>query len=382
MKVYRGFALIALFSLLPLLSLVANSGTLGIIEYLEGSLSLLRNGEALDADMGDSLRNQDLIRTGNDGFVVIKLDPASGMSGTLTVRPKTSCALSTVIERGSPATEAQTFAGSVAVKVKRISGDPSLRIRTGSAVMGVRGTEFQVQVSPNSGILVSCNEGRVECQAEVNGRLDSVDAIPGQAVEYREGERFKRIPVAVSSLEAFRERWGTEEIEAFKASALTVLDQYARTYERYKADYIKASEALLALPAVQTWVQEDKQGVVPHERAVSVMGQKSTIAPRLMAVRRVLFFFEPAYYRLEQVREYLGPQHNSHQLSTGKTVRAFFLEMDRDLRGFEVLTSRYRQVLRLYALRNGGRSPFETTDSDSFGNSDESFFDNTDSFFN
>lgn len=389
MKVPVRVPLVLSLILLPLYTLFAAppDAIVGQIEDFEGSVSIIRSGKEVDVDYGESLLSRDLVKTGNDGYLVVGLDRSVGMSGTLVIRPKTTCALSTVVENGHPATEADTFAGTVAVKVKKIAGDPRFRVRSGAAVMGVRGTEFLVTSSPNNAILVSCSEGRVECQSDYNGKPDVVDAVPGQVVEKRDGERFKRIPVAVSSVAAFHDRWGSGEVEAFKASPVQVLDQYAASYERHKAAYIKAAEALLALPAVDAWIQEDLQGVVPYERDVSVMKQKSAIVPKLMSVRSVLFFFEPAYYRLDQVREYVRPQFLSHKLSTGKTVKAFYQELARDLPGFEVLTSRYRQVLYLYALRNGGKDPFATTDSDSFdmdmdSSGSDDFFDEDDDFFN
>ena len=252
MKVPAPLSLALALLVLPLFSLSAASSdsVVGQIEDFEGSVSVVRSGKQIDIDYGEELLSRDLVKTGSDGYLVVGLDRRVGMSGTLVIRPKTICALSTVVENGQPATEADTFAGTVAVKVKKIAGDPRFRIRSGATVMGVRGTEFLVTSSPNNAVLVSCSEGRVECKSEYNGKPDVVDAVPGQVVEKRDGERFKRIPVAVSSVAAFHDRWGTGEIDAFKASPVQVLDQYAVTYERYKTDYIKASEALLSLPAV------------------------------------------------------------------------------------------------------------------------------------
>ncbi len=376
----KSFFFLFLFASIFAINILANERTfvLGTVDYVEGDASLLRESSSREIDFGEELRSQDLIKTGENGFVVIKLDPSRGMTGTVTVRPKTTCTLSAFLEKGQPATEFESFIGTIGVKVKKLSGSPALRVRSGQAIMGVRGTEFQVDFSINASLLVSCNVGRVECTSESSGRIDVLDAIPGQVVEQRGDARFRRIPVAVSKLEEFRNRWGTEEIEAFKASPLGVLDLYAQAYTRHKADFIAASDALNAQPALKKWLREAAAGEVPYARSVSVMKEKSALAPRLMALRRVLFFFEPAYYRLDQQRDYLGSRHLGEKLSTGKTVREFLRELDGDKRNLERRTSQYRQALYLYGLRNEGKDPFGMEDSLDDG---DDFFDDFEDFF-
>lgn len=355
----------------------------GTVEYMEGKALLVRAGAESELDLGLGLFNQDLIKTEKDGYVVVKMDSSSGMSGTITVRPNTVCAISSLVVEGSPATEANALVGSVAVKVKKLSGNPRFSVRSGSTVMGVRGTEFVVTFSINMAILVSCSEGRVECQAELGGGIDSLDAIPGQVVEQREGQRLKSIPVALSTLESYHETWGRQELEAFKGAPLVALEQYAKTYERHRAAFLKASQALRDLPALASWRAEEAKGLVPYERDIQVMKQKSSLIPKLMAVRQVLFFFEPAYYRLKQIREYTQVPYANRKLASGKTVKNFYQEFDRDIRSLELLASNYRQALYLYAQRNGGEDPFAAFDSSSSlfsDTNDEDFFAGDDFF--
>ncbi len=370
------FSVIALLSasLAAVQAFASASPSVGIIQEIQGSVSLTRAGEVLrGVDIGDSIENFDLIKTGADGAVVIALDSASGMAGTLIVRPLSAFTVKTDALRGGPATEGDILSGSVGVKVKKLSGDPSLRVRTGNTVMGVRGTEFEVQVSVNDGLLVTCSEGAVRCSGDSGDELDSV---PGYAVERRAGERLRRVPVAVSSLADFRSRWYAEEISAFRGAPVQALDQYAASYLRMRDDFRAASAALSAEPAVAQWKAERRNLLVPSARDPLVMRQKSAVAGRLMAVRRVLFLFERIYYRLDEISLYVPETQRRARLSNGRTVDEFLRMVKADIGELERRTAEYRFVLSLYAERNEGREPISMeSNSDSFFDSDDSFFD-------
>jgi len=355
---------------------VAQDFRVGTIEFLEGEASLTRAGTVDDSpEIGDSIENFDLIRTGQSGIVVVSLSERTGMNGTLTVKPRSVFAVKAEKLGGAPSTEVESLGGSVGVKVKKLSGDSSLRVRTGNAVMGVRGTIFEVIVSVNDSLLVGCSEGRVSCVSEGG---DELFAEPGQAVEARAGEGLRRVPVAVSSLDQFRDAWIADEVEAFRAAPLRALGQYARTYERYRGDFLTAFEALAKEPALSQWSAEHRRGVVPRANDIEVMKQKSAVAPKIMAVRGVLFIFERIYYRLDEVRSLVGDKNLQATLPTGRTVFEFYKELTAQRPELERKAAAYRLALRLYAERNEGREPVPG----GFGESgDDDFFEDTSSFF-
>ncbi|TCW61540.1 hypothetical protein C5O22_05575 [Treponema sp. J25] len=347
----------------------------GCIQDLQGSVSVTRNGKVLNKiDIGDRIENYDLIKTGNDGVLIIELDPATGMRGSLTVKPKTVFTVKTETIRGNPSTDGNVITGTVGAKVKKISGDPSLRVRSGGTVMGVRGTEFTIIISINNAVLVTCVEGRVQCTDE-EGAV--VEAFPGQVVSQKVGERLMAIPVALSSIQDFQTRWITEEIEAFKAQPVKALEQYAKAYSRYKKEFIAATDALLADSVVRQWKTEFSRGVLPSSRDPQVMKQKSQVVRLLMETRRVLFFFERIYYRLNEIESYLSSADLGKRLSTGDRVQTFLQQVRRDTADLERRTAEYRFITKLYALRNEGRDPvgFDATNDDFFDDPN-SFFDN------
>ena len=356
-------------------SLSAAAAAVGIIEYVEGDVTLTRAGVSLgNPDMGDSVENFDLLRTGPNGQVVIALEKNSGMSGTLAIKPKSVFSMKTETVKGVPATEADMIAGAVSVKVEKLAGTPSLKLRTSATTMGVRGTQFDVVISVNDSILVACSSGVVACTAADGEELE---AIPGASVVRSAGERLRRVPVAVTSLKTFKEDWLSEEIRVFKAAPVRAIDQYAAGYRRMKGDFEKAYARLSDDDALTEWIDQYRRGVTPRSTDVAVMRQKTSLVPKLMGVRRVLFLLERVYYRLSDIRDQVGTDLLSAPLPSGGTVASFYRELSQDGSALEAKAARFRFALRLYADRNEGR------DSVSLGESDggDGFFDDTSDFF-
>lgn len=352
----------------------AAQNQVGIIQELMGSVTVTRNGQVLtNIDLGDPIENYDLIKTGADGGMVIGLTSETGMKGTLIVKPKSVFTVKTQVVSGSPKTEADVLGGSIGVKVKKIAGDPALNVKTGNTVMGVRGTEFVVIISVNNGLLVTCNEGRVACTGDEG---DELYAVPGQVVTRTAGERLKQIPVAVSSLEDFQNRWYTEEISAFKASAVKALDQYARAYLRYRDEFRQASDELARDLIFLQWKKEFREGQASaSSKDIQVMKQKAALVKKLMSVRQVLFFFERIYYRLDEIQAYVPATALKAKLYNGQTVQDFMRQVASEKSELERRAAEYRLALRLYAQRNDGKEPV------SIGDNEDTFFDETDSFF-
>ena len=366
----------ASFILVTAVGLVAFAAQnqVGIVQEIMGTVSVTRDGQELATiDLGDPIENYDLIKTGTDGGMVIGLTSETGMMGTLIVKPKSVFTVKTQIVSGRAKTEADVLSGAIGVKVKKLSGDPSLDVKTGNTVMGVRGTEFVVIVSVNDGLLVTCKEGQVVCSGEEG---DELYAVPGQVVTRSAGARLKKIPVAVSSLEDFQNRWYTEEISAFKASAVKALDQYARAYFRYREDFRQASDELARDLSFLQWKKEARDGLVPpSSKDIQVMKQKAALVKKLMGVRQVLFFFERIYYRLDEIQAYVPATLLRSKLYNGQTVQDFMRLVASEKSELERRAAEYRLALRLYAQRNDGKEPV------SMGDNEDSFFDDSDSFF-
>ena len=137
----------AVFAALLLAAIPAIAADAGLIKVSKGSVQLQRAGAMMPAPVGTAVRPADVIVTGADGAAGITFSDNSLVS----LGPKSVFAIDKY--QFDTTTYAGQFEGNLkqgklaAVSGKMVKQSPeSMRIRTPSAVMGVRGTEFVVQV--------------------------------------------------------------------------------------------------------------------------------------------------------------------------------------------------------------------------------------------
>ncbi|MFZ3321340.1 MAG: FecR family protein [Usitatibacter sp.] len=120
---------------------------IGLVKVSKGSVQIQRGAEKLPANVGASLQTSDTIVTGADGSAGITFTDNSLVSvGPNSVFSIDKYSFDSTTHQGE-------FAGNLkqgrlaAVSGKMVKQSPeSMTIRTPSAIMGVRGTEFVVQV--------------------------------------------------------------------------------------------------------------------------------------------------------------------------------------------------------------------------------------------
>ena len=129
------------------LSLPALAADIGLVKVAKGTVSVQRGGERMPAAVGTAVHLSDVIVTGADGSAGITFSDNSLVS----VGPNSVFAIDKY--RFDTTTHAGEFEGNLrqgrlaAVSGKMVKQSPeSMKIRTPSAIMGVRGTEFVVQV--------------------------------------------------------------------------------------------------------------------------------------------------------------------------------------------------------------------------------------------
>src|SRR5687767_9905098 len=130
----------------------AAANDIGQVKVSKGSVQIERSGARVPAAVGASLRASDVIVTGADGSAGITFTDNSLVS----VGPNSVFAIEKYAFDST--THAGHFEGNLrqgrlaAVSGKMVKQSPeSMKIRTPSAVMGVRGTEFVVQVDEPAG---------------------------------------------------------------------------------------------------------------------------------------------------------------------------------------------------------------------------------------
>jgi hypothetical protein len=120
---------------------------IGLVKVAKGSVQIQRGAARLPASVGTGLQASDVVITGADGTAGITFTDNSLVS----VGPNSVFAIDKY--RFDTTTHAGEFEGNLrqgrlaAVSGKMVKQSPdSMKIRTPSAIMGVRGTEFVVQV--------------------------------------------------------------------------------------------------------------------------------------------------------------------------------------------------------------------------------------------
>jgi hypothetical protein len=367
--------LLSALLLLPTLFAFPTEEPVGEVVYVEGNPRLTRRGAALNdpVDFGTRLLNYDQVTTESADFAEVAIDPSTGIDATIRVHPASTFYLDLSSLRGNQRGGIELLAGTVSLNVTRLLGESELEVRTQGAVMGVRGTQFDVAIGINGDLLVAASEGRVVCRAEDGGTLF---ATPNQAVERGFDGRFRNIPIAVSDIETFRREWLEERIEAFRGSPLRVLRYYSGRYYELRGRFNQAYRDLLENRAVlDKWMQEDRRGIV-GSRAEQLREKREIIA-ELLRIRRVLFVFERVYYRLLELEANLPPGAASRPMAQDRTVGEFVADFQRDRRVLGERMQTVRYIFRLYAERNDGSVPTEIGEStfseDSFTDPDEFF---------
>jgi hypothetical protein len=125
----------------------ALAADVGLVKVSKGNVQIERNGTKVAAPVGASVQASDVIMTGADGSAGITFTDNSLVS----VGPNSVFAIDKY--RFDSTTHVGEFEGSLrkgrlaAISGKMVKQSPeSMKIRTPSAIMGVRGTEFVVQV--------------------------------------------------------------------------------------------------------------------------------------------------------------------------------------------------------------------------------------------
>lgn len=374
MKIRPAIGLILAFAVCsPLLA----AEKIGEAVYFEGTVTVVRDGEEMDSSevqIGMDIQNFDLLKTASNGLAEIKI--TSSKAPAMTVKMSTSTQFSFELSKLGTKTQSglSLLTGVLTLKVAKLSGSQSVSVKTDSAAMGVRGTEFTVTAPASGDLLVTCGEGEVFCTQEDGEELS---VIPGKAVEKKAGERFRTIPVAVSDIENFRKNWNTERVSALKSNAPRAIADFAKQYIALSAELQTNFTILMKQQAIlNKWDQEDRAGKPGGK--MEAMKEKKEIVGILFKLRQILFRFERIYYRLTELREYFDQGHGKGAaILPGMNADQFFKRMDGERKDLEKKMAKIRQIAKQYSERNDGQVPTgafdesgDTAEDDFFGGVD------------
>lgn len=363
-------------SMLVLASVYAVPDTIGEIVYVDGDVRIMRENRQIDqVDFGFQIENFDQIITGERGTVEIALYPETGIHASVQIASETVLYFDISSLRSEQRGALELLTGTVNLSVARLSGQNSLDVRTASAIMGVRGTVFSVSATALGDVLLATDEGRVECRTAGNQVLF---AIPGEFVEKVDQQSWRNITVEPSSADAFRTSWFSERIEALETQAPRAIAAFARRYTRLKDNFIQSYVRLMNnREIIQTWMDQDRLGIVGDSAERS--REKRQIVGSLIAVRMQLFQLERIYYRLDWLIRQSNSVPGNTDLGGGLTYRTFQRQFEEDSQLLSQRMQEIRYILKLYALRNDGQTPFDAFSGDFL--QEEDFFDDEGEYF-
>jgi hypothetical protein len=314
----------------------------GEIVYLEGTVDVWRDGKKLDwrnVDIGFFVEPQDTVETGEDGLAEIDVVTPAGTSALVKVKPGTSFYLTEDSVQGKSQSSFTMMKGSLSFRVQKLAGNESFNVRTATAVMGVRGTNFDVASSPEGGVLILCDEGAVEC-ADPQGR--SALAKPGSVVENVPESNLASYEVKAEELELYRSYWISKRMEVFKSGASTFNKGFIRQYR----DYLPRFEAAYREMAANRQLFE-RYGREGSSSSGTLFQVKSKLSRGVIKMRSILPLFEQVFYRLEVLSGYHA-EGLGRTTVNGMSSSSFFADFDRKLGGVKGQMADVRYMFKLF----------------------------------
>ncbi|OHD10760.1 MAG: hypothetical protein A2Z96_06025 [Spirochaetes bacterium GWB1_48_6] len=360
-----------LFLIAGVSSLGAASGS---ITFLDGDVTIQRNGKTIPSsqiDIGTEVENFDLISTGRSSSVEIELNARTGINGSINLAANSAFHLELSDMKANQTAGVELMAGNVSLKVSKMLGGSGLEVRTGSAVMGVRGTAFRVIISAGGDLLVTTSEGKVQCSSD-GGPV--VFSQPGTVVENLGEEKMQSKTMSVASLAGFERDWQSGRMEALRSNAPRAIKNFATRYEQLYAQFNRAYDRMTteALPTITKWTRESTNNTMASR--VDVLKEKKLVITHLMAMKRASYILERVYYRLAELNEYVENGSVTGELRRGYTYKDFYKQFNVDRLNLQNKLGFTRFIMKLYALRNEGSVPTDT--------GGDSALDNVEDFFN
>jgi hypothetical protein len=333
---------------------ISAQDVVGSISYLEGTVGMVRDGADVDGvAIGQDLQSFDLLKTGSDGQAELAITFTRLPRMTVKMSADTQFSLEVATVEGRQESTIGILGGQIALKVAKLLPSQSVRVRTDSAAMGVRGTDFTVTAPESGDVLVTCDEGEV---VVTDDQGKDLTAIPGTVVEKRPGEIYRTVPVPATGLEQFQTRWRGERSQFVQMNALRLVQANARLYVRLSREFNIAHQELGRSQAImRKWAFEDRAGRIGT--AADVLQERRTIGALLQRLRRTAFQLERVAFRLERLQVLHDRGVGVGAIDGGMTTKVFFAQVVRERRDVARKLALTRFLTKQYLKRNEGRLP-------------------------
>ncbi len=152
-----------------------------MITFMIGDVT--KNSAAVQ--IGDVIKEKDIIQTGNDSFCDIKI----GQS-LIRVKQKTKVVLATLIRQGGiENTSVDLDSGKMLCKPKKLLKSETFMVKTPTAVAGVRGTQFTVETDTTGTSRIKVFEGSVKVAKRIKELEANIPEVLSMAPEIKKEEK-------------------------------------------------------------------------------------------------------------------------------------------------------------------------------------------------
>ncbi len=163
--------------------------TEALVTYICGDVYVKSDTGWEDVEIGNIVHPGEIIKVGADSLCELQF----GEESVIQIQEKTEISLDDfMVDPNKSNVSMDLKLGSVLCKVAKLTGEESFKVRTSTAVCGVRGTEFLVSVSETHETLLAVKEGAVSIVPE------SADA---QKIELEAGLDNPRIKQLIKKIE-------------------------------------------------------------------------------------------------------------------------------------------------------------------------------------
>ena len=130
----------------------------GLITYYSGDVSVFEEGEWYEVEIGDFVTEKNIIKVNSDSFCEVQF----GETAVIKIQENSEIDLARIsLEPGNAEVALDMKIGNVICKVQKLTGNESFKVKTQTAVCGVRGTEFSVASNADEETVLAVKKGAV-----------------------------------------------------------------------------------------------------------------------------------------------------------------------------------------------------------------------------
>lgn len=329
---------IALFAVIASLVFAgsAYATPVGSLDYFEGSVTLISDREVLDEwDLyfGLPVSEGEVLETASDGNAEVVFDESDG--SVVYIGPGTAYSVNVDGSPDRPRNTVDLFYGRMNLE----SGDGSadLRVRNGSSVAGVRGTEFEVATAADGAVLVHVESGEVEVESDRGSQVGS----PGRSVEISPNGSLTGLTLNEEQRDGYVDQWINLRNEAFRGNPSFFLQGYAN---RLESEYRRFADAAQDLAQYQNDLEQAVSNTSSSMGGMAML--RARVAPAVTSVRSHYFLFEESFASVVQLVQILEEQDASNDLS--RELERFLDYFESNRREMLQMLGNTRYLLSLY----------------------------------